>query len=389
MKKSLLALAAMGAFAGTAHAQSSVSVYGLLDMGYSSVNTKTSAAAAVDTTTSGLFVSQPLANSRLGFRGVEDLGGGLTAGFQFEGNVHVNPGTSGSNNATGNAQGFQFGRHQFVTLTSKTAGGLLLGKTDALVKQIFDSYDAGFANNLTGAYDGMGTSLSDVTGDNVIGTRRDSILRYTSPSLGGVNLSAGYMKNSVKVETGGVSTTDTETSTGYELGARYAVNKISAGLAYRSAKDQSMAVAAVATAAATATANGVLGSAAVAAANNVTNSWAAGLSYNFGPAIGYLQYFNQAIKNEIASTEVKESAYALGARVPLGAVTAFASYTTGSKTSATNIDSKMTGYQAGALYALSKRTDLYALYGASKMKADNVANEGTAQGMAIGVRHTF
>ena len=48
MKKSLLALAAMGAFAGAAHAQSSVTVYGILDMAYSSVNTKSSAAAAVD-----------------------------------------------------------------------------------------------------------------------------------------------------------------------------------------------------------------------------------------------------------------------------------------------------------------------------------------------------
>ena len=131
------------------------------------------------------------------------------------------------------------------------------------------------------------------------------------------------------------------------------------------------------------------GTVAVAAANTVTNSWAAGLSYNAGPVIGYLQYFNQAIKNELTSTEVKENAYAFGLRAPLGAATLFASYTTGGKTSAANIDSKMTGYQAGGLYALSKRTDLYALYGASKMKADNVANESTGQGMALGIRHTF
>jgi predicted porin len=135
---------------------------------------------------------------------------------------------------------------------------------------------------------------------------------------------------------------------------------------------------------------GNAGTAAVVAANTVTNSWAAGLSYNFGPVIGYLQYFNQAIKNEIASTEIKENAYAVGVRAPIAKqVTLFASYTTGGKTSATNIDSKMTGYQAGGLYALSKRTDLYALYGAAKMKADNVVNESTGQGMALGIRHTF
>jgi predicted porin len=380
MKKSLLALAAMGAFAGTAQAQSSVTVYGLLDMGYSSVNTKSSAAAPVDTTTSGLNVAQPLSTSRIGFRGVEDLGGGLTAGFTIEGNVHANPGTTGSNNATA----FQFGRHQFVTLTSKDAGGVLVGKTDSIVKQIFDAFDAAFSNNLTGAYDGMGTSLSDIdTSSNIIGNRRDSVLRYTSPSLAGVNLSAGYMKNSLKTDTGAVSTTDTEDNTGYELGGRYAQGAIAAGVGYRSAKSQNVAVAAVAAVA------GNAGTAAVAAANTVTNSWAAGLSYNAGPVIGYLQYFNQAIKNELTSTEVKENAFAFGLRAPLGAATLFASYTTGGKTSAANIDSKMTGYQAGGLYALSKRTDLYALYGASKIKADNVANESTGTGMALGVRHTF
>ena len=241
MKKSLLALAAMGAFAGTAQAQSSVTVYGLLDMGYASINQKSSAASPVEVTTSGLNVAQPLANSRLGFRGVEDLGGGLTAGFQIEANVHTNPGTTGSNSATA----FQFGRHQFVTLESKTAGRVLLGKTDAIVKQIFDSYDAGFGNNLIGAYDGMGVSLTNIdTGSsnaNVIGNRRDSVLRYTSPSLGGVNLSAGYMKNTLKSETNSVATVDTEDNTGYELGARFAQGNISAGLGYRSAKSQVMA----------------------------------------------------------------------------------------------------------------------------------------------------
>jgi predicted porin len=387
MKKSLLALAAMGAFAGTAQAQSSVTVYGILDMSIASTNQKSSAAAPVDVTTSGLNISQALSSSRLGFRGVEDLGGGLTAGFQIEANLAANPGTTGSNSATA----FQFGRHQFVTLESKTAGRVLLGKTDAIVKQIMDSYDAGFSNNLTGAYDGMGTSLSDIDGSsNVIGNRRDSVLRYTSPSLGGVNLTAGYMKNTLKSETNSVATVDTEDNTGYELGARFAQGKLSAGLGYRSAKSQTMAVPAVAAVAATNAVNGVLGTAAVAAANNVTNSWAAGLSYDAGPVIGYLQYFNQAIKNEINSTEIKENAFAVGVRAPITKqATLFASYTTGGKTSAANIDSKMTGYQAGGLYALSKRTDLYALYGASKMKADNVANESTGQGMALGIRHTF
>jgi len=384
MKKSLLALAAMGAFTGAAHAQSSVTVYGILDLGYTSIKSKT--AAGVETTTSGIAIpaAQPLASSRLGFRGVEDLGGGLTAGFQIEANIHNNPGTTGSNSTTA----FQFGRHQFVTLTSKTTGGVLIGKTDAGVKQIMDTYDAGFSNNMTGAYDGMGTSFTDITGSNVIGSRRDSTIRYTTPSFSGATLTAGWLKSTNQVtNAAGATTTETEDATGYEIGARYAQGAISAGISYRNAKSQSMAVAAVANT--STTVGGTTGSAAVSAINLTTGSLAAGASYNFGPAIAFIQYFNQGIKNDIASNEEKESAMAGGVRVPVTkAATLFASYTTGSKTNTSSVESKFNGFQTGALYSLSKRSDLYALYGQSKLTQDS-GNDATASGMAIGIRHTF
>ena len=73
MKKSLLALAAMGAFAGAAQAQSSVTVYGTLDASMGRVDTGA-------TTTNGIttkLVGGALTSDRLGFRGVEDLGGGV------------------------------------------------------------------------------------------------------------------------------------------------------------------------------------------------------------------------------------------------------------------------------------------------------------------------
>ena len=362
MKKSLLALAAMGAFVGAAQAQSSVTVYGILDMGITSYKTKTS--ANLETTTTGSGLNQALSTSRLGFRGVEDLGGGLTVGFQLEGNVAANPGTTGSNNATA----FNFGRHQFVTLTSKTAGGVLIGKTDSLVKQIFDSYDAGFSNNVTGAYDGMGTSLTEITGSNVIGNRRDSTVRYTTPSFSGATVTAGILKSSVKAtNASGVTTTDTEDESGYELAGRYAQGAISAGLAYRNAKSKVLAT-----------------------SDATTTSTAAGASYNFGPAIAFAQYFDQANKNNLAGNQTKEKAMAFGVRVPVTKVaTVFASYTGGDKTSTTNVKTKFDGMQAGATYSLSKRSDLYALYGQSKLKADGSANNATASGMAVGIKHTF
>lgn len=72
MKKTLLALAVLGAFAGAASAQSSVTLYGRVDL---------SAAKPIGTDAKGI---QNGSGSRLGFRGVEDLGGGLQAIFNIE-----------------------------------------------------------------------------------------------------------------------------------------------------------------------------------------------------------------------------------------------------------------------------------------------------------------
>lgn len=81
MKKSLLALAVLGAFAGAASAQSSVTLYGKLDLGFAKA-----AGSADKQVADG-------SKSRVGFRGVEDLGGGLKAMFQFEHRFNPDDGT--------------------------------------------------------------------------------------------------------------------------------------------------------------------------------------------------------------------------------------------------------------------------------------------------------
>ncbi|MET3604998.1 putative porin [Sphaerotilus sulfidivorans] len=81
MKKSLLALAVLGAFAGAASAQSSVTLYGKLDLGFAKA-----AGSADKQVADG-------SGSRVGFRGVEDLGGGLKALFQFEHRFNPDTGT--------------------------------------------------------------------------------------------------------------------------------------------------------------------------------------------------------------------------------------------------------------------------------------------------------
>ncbi len=85
MKKSLLALAALTAFAGAASAQSSVTLFGIVDVALTS-QTNGSAGTVKSLSTDGIN------SSRIGFRGIEDLGGGLRAGFWLEGGFGADTG---------------------------------------------------------------------------------------------------------------------------------------------------------------------------------------------------------------------------------------------------------------------------------------------------------
>ena len=87
MKKSLLALAALTAFAGAASAQSSVTLFGVVDVSVRGVDNDTGARTTLN--------QDGNASSRLGLRGVEDLGGGLKAGFWLEGAINPDNGTPG------------------------------------------------------------------------------------------------------------------------------------------------------------------------------------------------------------------------------------------------------------------------------------------------------
>jgi len=359
-----------------------VTAYGRLDAGYKDYTTTT--AAGVKTQTNALGYSA-FTSSRFGVMGSEDLGGGLKAGFMVEGNIADAVGTTGSNNATA----FNFGRQQYLTLSGNSFGTLLVGKTDSLVKQVFDSYDAGFSNNLTGAYDGFGTSATEITGSNVIGNRRDQVARLTLPKFGNFEATVGMLKSDVDTTSAAGVKTTVEDESGYELGAKYAAGNLSLQAAYRNTDSKSPAVAY----AAPTTGNGTttvstLGTAAVAAVDSTTESTAVGASYNFGPVVGFVQYFDQEVKANLAGTKVKEDAYAVGVRVPFGKATLFASYTDGEKTSATNVKSDFEGMQVGVKYDLSKRTYGYVAYGESELQQVGSA-KAKAENLAIGIAHHF
>jgi predicted porin len=121
MKKSVLALAVLGAFAGSAMAQSSVTMFGVVDLNVRYVNNDETAYS---------LSQDGMASSRLGFRGVEDLGGGLKASFWLEGALGPDTGTGTSSYGSGSTTGpggFMFRRRSTVSLSNQW-GELRLGR---------------------------------------------------------------------------------------------------------------------------------------------------------------------------------------------------------------------------------------------------------------------
>jgi len=114
MKKSLLALAALGAFASAAHAQSSVTLYGIIDAGLTYVNN-------VQGNSLWAMQSGILQGSRWGLKGSEDLGGGLKTVFQLENGYNVFSGKLGQG-------GLDFGRQAYVGLSSTSFGTVTVGR---------------------------------------------------------------------------------------------------------------------------------------------------------------------------------------------------------------------------------------------------------------------
>jgi len=406
MKKSLIALAVLSTIAGSVAAQSSVTVYGRLDVGYTDLSTTTSAGVKTDTAqvNQGVFTT-----SRFGLMGTEDLGGGVKASFMLEGPIALSNGIASSTD--GNS--FAFGRQAHVTLSSASMGSLRVGKTDALVKESFDSFDAGYANNLAGAYDGMGTNAKDISTSNIIGNRRDQVIRYISPTFSNTNVSVGLIKNSVDSTTSGAATSGavTENNTGYELGANYKVAKLALSAAYRSADSKTNATAATTGTAGYCTTNAAggdlvavaAGSACtspavrvtgadvvplVAATDTTQNDMAFGASYNFGPVVGYAQYFDSETKTNTNGSKVTEDAMAIGVRIPLGKTTLFASYTDGEQTAAAGTKTDFDGMQLGLKYDLSKRTYGYVAYGEAEKQQVGSA-KAKSEALALGFVHSF
>ena len=349
MKRSLLALAILGAFAGAASAQSSVTVYGKIDVGGVLDSGVISPAGAHSVRIS----SGVTGGTRLGFRGVEDLGGGLQAKFVAETGFCADSNVGAANFCTG---GNNFmGRQAYVGL-SGGFGSTTLGRqyTPAFINlTTIDPFGTGYAGQTTNLFDSDSSSAGN--------PRMNNAVIYSTPNMSGFGASLAF----------GAGETTGNWKAGRALGfsASYAAGPLYAGLAYHDVKD------------ATGSMSG---------RKNINF----GGTYDFGVATvhGLYQQTKSAALTAGPYNDVTD--WMLGASVPLGGGKVMASYIKHNDKTAANKDAAQLG--VGYNYALSKRTSIYTALAHITNKngaiftVGNATEAGTGnQAFNLGLVHNF
>jgi predicted porin len=356
MKKHLIAAAVAAAVAVPAAAQ--VTVYGNMDIGVAQENYKNVANTAnAKQSVKDTGFNSAFSSSRIGFRGAEDLGGGLKAGFNLE--YAVAPDT-GATTVTSI-------RVSTVSL-SGSFGTVAFGRNKTLVQTAAEAYDAGFANNA------LGTILwkSDTSGADsqtlaTAGTERTSnAIFFTSPNFSGFTIQALYANSAQDDKDGALSSNLGQKDQGLRID--YKGGPLMATFARHQQKDR-----------------------AANAANydkDTVNIY--GVSYAFGPATLYVAHHAAVGENTSRVEEEKHDTTNVGVRYAFGGgLTGWASAFNGDTETGTSskTSSDRDGYQVGITKDMSKRTNVYALYGA--IGRDTAGVNETASGVYFGINHRF
>jgi predicted porin len=394
MKKSLFAIAAVTAFAGAAQAQSSVTVYGIIDMGFTSASTRGNSLTdpSQKTTNAGFNAGGNGAqtSSRLGFRGNEDLGGGTSAFFTIETEV------AGQTVDVVNGN-----RQTFVGLGQKGIGRGAIGTQYTVMHDSVAATDPGQSNNVIGSI--IRPSGGSVLGNAAAGgnhmIRTTNMLKFNSDKFSGFGVNLAYIQNNAnstqtKTNTGtgaagSAGTGGNNNMAGWNAGLDYRFKAFNAVVAYGTVKQTQNA--SLADQLPTYPSTIALG----VNPNTQTNNMYAGAMYNFGILTGYLAYTNAKIQDNFNSSNyIKRQGQQLGVRGNFTPkIESWASIGNGKLTYAdgpTSSASNLNAWQLGTSYILSKRTNLYAIYGQSTTAISTAVPRGAAGSQyAMGVRHTF
>lgn len=378
MKKTLLAAALLAGFAGAASAQSSVTLYGVLDGGlrYSSVSLANGDGV---TNFGGAYGVQ--SGNRWGMKGVESLGNGNNAMFQIESGFDLG-------NGAGQQGGRLFGRSSWVGLQNNAWGDVRLGRMTNLTSDWMvgglDPFAAGFGQlNMGHAF----------TSGNTV--RLDNTLMYRTPAMSGFQAGLGYSFATGLTSNGG--------TTGYGFATSNNTRQITAGLKYANGPFYAAATYEKAYAAESTVMNG-----------QSVNNWNIGASYDLkvvklGVAYGQTRDGFWAGSGAggtgatIATTpsgsssalvfapSVGYNSYIVGATIPVNAVSrVLLSWTM----IAPNTNMKdaynaqnQSSFNLGYTYDFTKRTNLYTYVGQSVNYATIDTAKSTVVG--VGIRHNF
>ncbi|MET0858879.1 MAG: porin [Telluria sp.] len=350
MKNQTIAMAVMATLSGAAMAQSNVTVYGSIDGGLRNLTDSNAAGDSVLTMGSnGTFRS-----NRLGFKGDEDIGGGMRINFMLE--AGFNSGTGALNNTNG----VLFQREAHVGIGGR------LGTVD-VGRQYTVAYKTALAfDPFTYRYPSITYALSATAG-----TRKDNDIQY-SGKFGDVTVRAEYALGEVAGSSANGSTR--------ALGANYASGPLKLGGSYTKGKQN-------------------VGSA------NVPNykdydHYNVGGAYNFGKltaAVGYVDSVQQTATRDTTS-KWRWAGLSYKVTSPLSVTVAWyqtrAFNATGSAATAAGA-AKKDLYMAGLIYDLSKRTNLYAEVDVSRLDGGYATggttklNQRSQTGVSAGIMHMF
>jgi GBP family porin len=385
MKKSLISIAILGALSNVAMAQSNVTLYGIVDAGITAE--RGGVKGNVTKATSGAASA-----SRIGFKGTEDLGGGLSAIFKLEAGVRVDSGE------LDNSSNRLFNREAYVGLSSKTAGTLTIGRQYTpyyeVLRDVADPFALGMAGTAKNLFPvngfstaGLNTTTAaggvNVNNGAVNGTRNDNSVVYKTPNFNGFS---GALSYSVGEVAG-----DSSAQRQIGVSGSYSNGPLNVGLAYNNHNNDSYLV----------------------KTNKIGYNTLVAVNYDFKVAKAFFAFGNNQGPN--SSTISVDSSYSaasgpygyavvpsdkstnalVGVTVPVGpAGTVLASYTRKDDKQDLNRDADQ--WAVGYSYALSKRTSTYVAFAKIKNKngasytVGNNTEVGTGdKAFNIGVKHSF
>jgi predicted porin len=358
MKKSLLALAALTAFAGAASAQSSVTLFGIVDLEARQVKNPGGTVQSLS--------ADGLNSSRLGVRGIEDMGGGMRAGFWLEGGLSADVGAQGGGNGlpTPAAGAVIWNRRATVSLMGGF-GEIRLGRDYTPSFWNHTVFDAFGTNGVGSALNVQsGAAISALTNTFV---RANNSIGYFLPAMGG-------LYGQVMFAAGEGVTTIANKYTGVRLG--YAAGPVNVAFAMGKTKKDGTAM---------------------LADSSDTNI---GGSFNLGFATVMAKFGKTKYNTE------GQKLISLSTTIPLGSGTLRASFNKASSTTAsTTLVDQYSAKQlaVGYVYDLTKRTALYGTF--SRLTNGGTATSGglfvvggpggsmtrggTSTGLEFGLRHSF